>query len=31
MTALVANLGFIHMELNVGTGTEVQTPLATVA
>jgi len=31
MTALVANLGFIHMELNVGTGAEVQTPLATVA
>ena len=30
MTALVASLGFIPMALNVGTGAEVQRPLATV-
>jgi cobalt-zinc-cadmium resistance protein CzcA len=30
MTALVASLGFIPMALNVGTGSEVQRPLATV-
>ena len=30
MTALVASLGFIPMALNVGAGTEVQRPLATV-
>jgi heavy metal efflux system protein len=29
-TALVASLGFIPMALNVGTGSEVQRPLATV-
>ena len=30
MTALVATLGFVPMALNVGTGAEVQRPLATV-
>jgi cobalt-zinc-cadmium resistance protein CzcA len=30
MTALVASLGFIPMALNLGTGAEVQRPLATV-
>ena len=30
MTALVASLGFVSMALNVGTGAEVQRPLATV-
>lgn len=30
MTALVASLGFIPMALAVGTGAEVQRPLATV-
>ena len=30
MTAMVASLGFIPMALNVGTGAEVQRPLATV-
>lgn len=30
MTALVAGLGFIPMALNIGTGSEVQRPLATV-
>lgn len=30
MTALVASLGFIPMALNVGTGAEVQRPIATV-
>jgi cobalt-zinc-cadmium resistance protein CzcA len=30
MTALVASLGFIPMALNVGTGVEVQRPIATV-
>jgi cobalt-zinc-cadmium resistance protein CzcA len=30
MTALVASLGFDPMALNVGTGAEVQRPLATV-
>ncbi|TYK65782.1 efflux RND transporter permease subunit [Colwellia echini] len=30
MTALVAGLGFVPMALNVGTGAEVQQPLATV-
>ena len=30
MTALVAGLGFLPMALNVGTGAEVQRPLATV-
>ena len=30
MTVLVASLGFIPMALNVGTGAEVQRPLATV-
>jgi len=30
MTALVAGLGFIPMALNIGTGAEVQRPLATV-
>ena len=30
MTALVASLGFIPMALNIGTGAEVQRPLATV-
>lgn len=30
MTALVASLGFIPMAFNVGTGAEVQRPLATV-
>ena len=30
MTALVASLGFIPMALNMGTGAEVQKPLATV-
>jgi len=30
MTALVAGLGFIPMAFNVGTGSEVQRPLATV-
>lgn len=30
MTALVANLGFVPMALNVGIGAEVQRPLATV-
>jgi len=30
MTALVAALGFVPMALNVGTGSEVQRPLATV-
>ncbi len=30
MTALVASLGFVPMAINVGTGAEVQRPLATV-
>jgi cobalt-zinc-cadmium resistance protein CzcA len=30
MTALVAGLGFVPMAFNVGTGSEVQRPLATV-
>jgi cobalt-zinc-cadmium resistance protein CzcA len=30
MTALVVSLGFVPMALNVGTGAEVQRPLATV-
>ncbi|HKZ09148.1 MAG TPA: CusA/CzcA family heavy metal efflux RND transporter [Rhodanobacteraceae bacterium] len=30
MTALVASLGFLPMALNIGTGAEVQRPLATV-
>ena len=30
MTALVACLGFVPMACNVGTGAEVQRPLATV-
>ena len=30
MTALVASLGFVPMALNVGTGAEVQRPLASV-
>jgi cobalt-zinc-cadmium resistance protein CzcA len=30
MTALVASLGFVPMALNVGTGSEVQRPLAAV-
>jgi cobalt-zinc-cadmium resistance protein CzcA len=30
MTALVASLGFVPMALNLGTGAEVQRPLATV-
>lgn len=30
MTALVASIGFVPMALNVGTGSEVQRPLATV-
>jgi cobalt-zinc-cadmium resistance protein CzcA len=30
MTALVASLGFIPMAVNVGAGSEVQRPLATV-
>ena len=30
MTALVASLGFVPMALNMGTGAEVQRPLATV-
>jgi cobalt-zinc-cadmium resistance protein CzcA len=30
MTALVASLGFIPMAFNVGLGSEVQRPLATV-
>lgn len=30
MTALVASLGFVPMAFNVGTGSEVQQPLATV-
>ena len=30
MTALVASLGFVPMALNVGIGSEVQRPLATV-
>jgi heavy metal efflux system protein len=30
MTALVASLGFLPMALSVGTGAEVQRPLATV-
>ena len=30
MTALVASLGFIPMAMNIGTGAEVQRPLATV-
>ena len=30
MTALVASLGFVPMAVNVGTGSEVQRPLATV-
>jgi len=30
MTALVASLGFVPMALAVGTGAEVQRPLATV-
>ena len=30
MTALVASLGFVPMALNVGLGSEVQRPLATV-
>jgi cobalt-zinc-cadmium resistance protein CzcA len=30
MTALVASLGFVPMALNVGAGSEVQRPLATV-
>ena len=30
MTALVAGLGFVPMAINIGTGAEVQRPLATV-
>jgi cobalt-zinc-cadmium resistance protein CzcA len=30
MTALVASLGFLPMAFNVGAGSEVQRPLATV-
>ena len=30
ITALVASLGFVPMAFNVGTGAEVQRPLATV-
>ena len=30
MTALVASFGFVPMAFNVGTGSEVQRPLATV-
>jgi cobalt-zinc-cadmium resistance protein CzcA len=30
MTALVASLGFVPMAVNVGAGSEVQRPLATV-
>jgi cobalt-zinc-cadmium resistance protein CzcA len=30
MTALVASLGFVPMAINIGTGSEVQRPLATV-
>jgi cobalt-zinc-cadmium resistance protein CzcA len=30
MTALVASLGFLPMALNIGAGSEVQRPLATV-
>ena len=30
MTALVASLGFVPMAINVGTGAEIQRPLATV-
>jgi len=30
MTALVASLGFVPMAFNVGAGSEVQRPLATV-
>ncbi|MGE0284639.1 MAG: efflux RND transporter permease subunit, partial [Rhizobiaceae bacterium] len=30
MTALVASLGFVPMALNVGAGSEVQRPLASV-
>jgi len=30
MTALVASLGFVPMAMSVGTGAEVQKPLATV-
>ena len=30
MTALVASLGFVPMAFNIGTGAEVQRPLATV-
>jgi cobalt-zinc-cadmium resistance protein CzcA len=30
MTALVASLGFVPMAVNVGLGSEVQRPLATV-
>ena len=30
MTALVAGLGFVPMALNIGTGAEVQRPIATV-
>lgn len=30
MTALVASLGFVPMAMNIGTGAEVQRPLATV-
>lgn len=30
MTALVASLGFVPMALNIGAGSEVQRPLATV-
>jgi cobalt-zinc-cadmium resistance protein CzcA len=30
MTALVASLGFVPMALSIGTGAEVQKPLATV-
>jgi cobalt-zinc-cadmium resistance protein CzcA len=30
MTALVASFGFVPMAFNIGTGSEVQRPLATV-
>jgi len=30
MTALVASLGFVPMAFNIGAGSEVQRPLATV-
>ena len=30
MTAMVASLGFVPMAINIGTGAEVQRPLATV-